>query len=154
MLCAIGRLFLAGALAGCAPLAPDLIPLGEATTDNLSRVGLLHEDSNHPAILRGVDGRPLESVRMPTPITNYAYVLTPGRHTLWMKGLPYPHPLIPQHIYCYSMAITVERGGQYVLVEDRDNNRAVAVNEKTRQIVAIGPLVDKPWMFERDCHWP
>jgi hypothetical protein len=146
-------LLLAGLLTGCAHLGPDLIPVGEATAGDLSRVALLREDSNHPVIVRGVDGIALDSVRIPSPITDYAYVLTPGRHTLWVKGAPYPHPLVPQRIYCYSIEITLEKGGQYVLVEERDNDRALALDERTRAIVAVGPLVDKPWVFERDCRW-
>jgi len=110
------------------------------------------EDENRPALLRGLDGVPFVSMRVPNPLGKYAYVISPGKHVLWVKGMPYPHPLIPQRVHCYSLRADLAPGGRYLLKEE-DANSVLLLRADTDAVEATGKLVDEPWIFMRDCKW-
>jgi hypothetical protein len=111
------------------------------------------EDENHPALLRGLDGVRFSSMKVPSLFSNYAYVIGPGNHVFWVKGTPYPHPLIPQRIRCYTLHVELAPGERYLLKEEEDANRALLLRADTGEVEAIGKLVDEPWVFIRDCNW-
>jgi hypothetical protein len=141
-------------LTGCAHTPMSLISLDESKTSDLSSVSVIMEDQNRPALLKGLDGRLIPSVRIPDPFFgNYAYVMNAGTHVFWLKGLPYPHPLIPQRLSCYKMRVELEQGKRYLLKEEPHEKRAVIISVATGAIESTGKLVDEPWVFIRDCKW-
>lgn len=146
-------LLVIGLLAGCAHTRPSLVPLGGSPTTDLTSVALVREDHNHPAILRGLDQVLLESIRIPSALKDYAYAITPGRHVFWLMGSPYPHPLIPQRLRCYTMQVELEKGVKYLLKEDVGAKKALLTREDTGVMVSTGELVDLPWVFSRGCKW-
>lgn len=140
-------------LPGCASVSRTLISLDGSQTTDLSQVSLIIEDQDNPALLRGVDGVPIKTMRVPSVFGNYAYVIRPGSHVLWLKGSPYPHPLLPQHIRCYTMHVVLQQGVRYILVEEIRNKKAKLVRENTRETISYGALVDEPLVFKRECKW-
>ena len=140
-------------LAGCAHGPISLVSLDGSQTSDLSRVSVIMEDENHPVLLRGLDGVPFKSMRVPGPLGKYAYVMSAGNHVFWVKGAPYPHPLMPQRIRCYTLHVELAPGGRYLLKEEDDGNRALLLRADTGDVGAIGQLVDEPWIFLRDCKW-
>ena len=156
--CAIRRL-LGALLVACAGLggcahAPSLIPLNDAPLDDPARVARLNEGTKNPLLLRGVDGQPLKTLRVPASWEGYDYVLQAGSRTLWLKSMPYGYPPIPQHIRCYVIEVKLAGGVRYRLQEDPGQRRALLLRADTGEQVAGGPLVDEPWAFSRDCRWP
>lgn len=113
---------------------------------------MLLEDRDFPALLRGLDGTPLESAQLSTPWRDHSYVLRPGRHVLWLLGAPYSHPLLPQRLHCYRMELELKPGGRYRLEEDRGHAKARLRNAGSGKVVASGALVDTPWVFLRACN--
>lgn len=140
-------------IASCAHTPMSLVSLDGSQTNDLSRVSLITEDHDNPALLRGVDGTPLKSLRIPSALGEYAYVMSAGNHVLWVKGTPYPHPLIPQRIRCYVLHVALVPGGRYVLREDVAAKKAFLVRTETGEIESTGGMVDEPWVFARDCKW-
>jgi hypothetical protein len=137
---------------GCAQGSRSLIALDESSTHDLSRVARITKDERHPAVLRGLDGVPLKSMRVPD-LGGYAYVVKPGRHVLWLKSMPFGHPFLPQRVRCYRMQADFEPGTRYLLREEADAKRALLSQEETGETVSTGELVDEPWVFSRECKW-
>lgn len=146
-------LLLAILLTCCACAQRSLISLDGSQTIDLTRVALIVEDQNFPALFRGLDGVPLDSMRVPTVFGRYAYVMSPGPHMFWLKGSPYPHPLVPQRIRCYTMHVELQPGVGYILKEETADNKVLLVREDTGETVSTGELVDEPLVFQRDCKW-
>ena len=140
-------------LGGCAHAPPTLIAVNDAPLDNPARVARLNEHAQHPLLLRGVDHQPLASLRTPAGWKDYDYVLTAGRHTLWLKSMPYGHPLLPQRIRCYVIEVELLGGMRYRVQEDPDQTQALLLRTDTGEQLASGPLVDAPWVFSRPCRW-
>ncbi len=138
---------------GCAHGPRSFVPIGGAPSDAPSQVAQIVEDEDYPALLRGLDGEMLHSMRVPSDIWKYAYLLQPGPHLLWVMNMPYGHPLIPQRIRCYVIRAELEPGVCYRLVEDPRAQRALLLKEGTQETVASGPMVDHPWVFLRGCRW-
>ncbi len=147
------RILVTLTLAGCAHIPVSLVSLDGSPTDNLSRVAVVAESETHPALLRGLDGAALNTMRVPNELGKYAYVLNPGHHLFWLKSVPYPNPLIPQHLRCYTLTVELAPGMRYLLEEDVGAKRASLVRRDTGEVVSTGELVDQPWVFERDCKW-
>lgn len=76
-----------------------------------------------------------------------------GQHLFWVMNLPYGHPLIPQKMRCYVIEAELAQGALYRLKEDIDMKRALLVRNDTGEKVAIGRVVDEPWVFLRSCRW-
>jgi hypothetical protein len=146
-------LLVASLLTGCAHVQVSLISLDGSQTTDLNKVALIIEDQNHPALLHGVDGVPLKTMRIPSAFEKYAYVLSGGRYVFWLAGMPYPHPLIPQRRRCYTMKVELIKGVRYLLKEEVGTKKALLMREDTRETVSIGNLVDEPWVFLRGCKW-
>ena len=146
-------LLIAMLLIGCAGISRTLISLDGSRTDDLTVVALITEDQNFPVLLRGLDGMAVKSMRIPNPYGRYAYVMGAGKHVLWLKSAPYPHPLIPQRLYCYTMSAELHPGVSYYLKEDVGKKQALLLREDSGETVSTGELVDEPWVFQRDCRW-
>lgn len=140
-------------LGGCAPLSHSIVSLDGSDTGNLAAVALLSTDSDHPLLLRGVDGQPLGTVRVPNAFRSWSFVLAPGKHLLWVSSVPYGHPLLPQFIRCYAMDVSLEPGSHHVLQYEPTHEEALLRRQGGTQAVATGRLVDKPLMLERNCRW-
>jgi hypothetical protein len=140
-------------VAGCAHFQMTLVPLDGSETNDLSRVSLIMEDEGFPLLLRGLDGVPLKSMRVPSAFGKYAYVVSPGRHVLWVKGAPYPHPLLPQRIRCYVLDVELAQGARYLLKEEVTAKKALLLVGATGKVESTGELVDEPLVFVRDCKW-
>lgn len=141
-------------LGGCAHVPPSLIPVNDAPLDDPAGVARLNERAKNPLLLRGVDQQPLESLRTPASWKDYDYVLEAGRHTLWVKSMPYGYPPFPQRIRCYVIEVELAGGIRYRLKEDLSQKRALLLHADTGDEIASGPLVDEPWVFSRTCRWP
>jgi hypothetical protein len=111
------------------------------------------EDQHYPILLRGLDGVPIKSMRVPNAFREYAYVMSAGTHVFWAKSVAYPHPLIPQRIRCYRLHVELVHGGRYLLKEDVEAKKALLVITATGEVVSTGELVDEPWVFIKDCTW-
>lgn len=140
-------------LIGCAHISESLIPLDGSPIDDPSQVAQIVEDANYPVLLRGLDGVPLESVRVSNAFYKYAYLVKPGHHVFWGMNAPYPHPLVPQRIRCYVIQAEVEQGVRYRLKEDIRLKRPLLLRDDTGETLSIGQLVDEPWVFLRSCRW-
>jgi hypothetical protein len=81
-------------LSGCAHVSPSLISIDGSPVDDLSKLALIVEDSDYPLLLRGIDGIPLKTMRVPNVFSNYAYVMKAGPHILWVRDVPYGHPVV------------------------------------------------------------
>ena len=141
-------------LGGCAHSPPSLIPVNDAPLDDPARVARLNERAKNPLLLRGVDQQPLESLRTPSSWNDYDYVLKAGKHSLWVKSMPYGYPPIPQRIRCYVIEVELVGGMRYRLMEELSPKRALLLRADTGEQVASGLLVDEPWVFSRTCRWP
>lgn len=146
-------LLLALFLTGCAHGPLSLVALDGSQTNDLSKVAVVMEDRNRPVLLRGLDGVPIGSMRVPGAFGDYAYVMRAGTHLLWAKGAPYAHPLIPQRIRCYVLHVELAPGGRYLLKEDVEAKKALLLVAATGEVQATGELVDEPWVFASDCKW-
>lgn len=140
-------------LIGCGHISESLIPLDGSPVNDLSQVAQIVEDAAYPALLRGVDGIPLKSVRVSNDFYRYAYIIKPGHHVFWLMNAPYGHPLVPQKIRCYVMQATLMQGTRYRLKEDTDKKLALLLKDEAGEVVSIGELVDEPWVFSRSCRW-
>lgn len=138
---------------GCAPLSHSIVSLDGSSTESLASVAMLSADSSYPLLIRGVDGKPLDSVRVPNAFRDWSFVVMPGKHLLWLSSIPYGHPLLPQSIRCFTMDVTLEPGIHYIMRYEAANGKAVLLRWDTNDPVAHGQLVDKPWVFERGCRW-
>jgi hypothetical protein len=141
------------AFGGCAPLSHSIISLDGSGTENLASVAVLISDSRHPLLLHGLDGKSLDTVRVPSALRTWSFVVLPGRHLFWVSSVPYGHPLIPQFVRCYTIDVTLEPANHYILRYDATNEQALLLRQDAREPVAYGHLVDKPLVFERSCRW-
>lgn len=135
----------------CTSLAPP-VSLDGSDPRDLARLAVLRPSDAHPLVLRGLDGAPLDtlrSLRIRTP----TYVVAPGTHTFRAVGAPYPHPLLPQRLRCYVIEVRLEAGQRYVIGEDPEREQAFVAEVASGRRVATGVVVDKPFVFQRDCRW-
>jgi hypothetical protein len=148
-------LAVAALLGGCASLTHDTLGVAGAAADadpaTVSRITL---SGAQPVILRGVDGKLLGSVNIPNSVRAYTYVLPPGRRELWVSTVPYANAVMPQHIGCYAMRVSLEPGGDYLLRFDPDRVAPVLGPSGSSQMLATGELLDRPLIVERACRWP
>lgn len=137
------------------PFTATLIPVLGAPLDDPVRVARLNERTKNPLLLRGVDRQPLETLRIPAAgWKDYDYVLTDGRHALWVISMPAGYPPIPQRILCYAVEVELAGGMRYLLKEALHPRQALLLRADTGGQVAVGPLIDEPWVFSRTCRWP
>jgi hypothetical protein len=149
----LALLLASAALAACAPLTHSLVALDDADTGNLAAVAVLDNDEKEPLLVRGIDGRPIDAIRVPSALRDWSFVVTPGPHRLWLSSVPYGHPFVPQFIRCYGMEMSLATGGRYILRHDVEHERALLLRPGKTQPEAVGHLVDKPFVFERACRW-
>lgn len=141
-------------LGGCTRIPVSFIPLDGAPANDLSQVVQIVQDEDSPVLLRGLDGIPLEFVRVPNDFNKFTYLIKPGRHVLWVTNVPYGHPLIPQKWRCYVVqAPELAQGTRYRLREDVGEKKALLLRDDTGATVSTGQLVDEPWIFWRGCRW-
>lgn len=140
-------------LSACSQASLSLIPLDGTPVSDLSRVSLIQPDNSYPALPWVLDGKPVHGFRVPSAFNRYAYVVAPGEHDLGVKGVSYPHPMIPQRLHCYLLHVDLQPGVRYVLKEDADSRQAVLIRADTAHVESVGALVDDPWVFVRDCKW-
>ena len=139
-------------LSGCAH-SPVLISLDGTTIDEPSGAAKIEEDKEYPLLLKGLDGRPIDSLRPANPIGRYQYVVRAGRHQFWLKAITFGHPLFPEKVRCYVMEVELVPGARYRLRENTTRNSALLLNDDNGQTAATGILVDEPWVFSRNCDW-
>lgn len=142
-------------LSGCVYVSQPLISIDGSPANDLSKIALIVEDADHPLLLRGLDGVPLNTWRVPHAFSKYAYLMKAGPHILWVRNVPFGHPIIAffERVYCYVIEVELEQGIQYRLREDVEMKRALLLNDVTGETVAIGQLVDEPWVPARGCQW-
>ncbi len=140
-------------LAACAPLTHSIIALDGADTGNLAAVAVFDNDDQQPLLVRGIDGRPIDAIRVPSVFRDWSFVVTPGSHRLWLSSVPHGHPFLPQFIRCYAMEVALAPGERYILRDDPEHDLALLLRPGTPQPAAVGTLVDKPFVFERACRW-
>jgi len=142
-------------LSGCSHVSQSLISLDGSPVNDLSKIALIVEDADHPLLLRGLDGIPLKTMRVPNAFSNYAYLMKAGPHIFWVRDVPYGHPIFAffEKIHCYVLEVELAQGMQYRLREDAEMKRALLLNHATGETVAIGRLVDEPWVPSRGCQW-
>jgi hypothetical protein len=76
-----------GILGGCTGLLQTTPVPADLSPGTAAGAARLTEDGDHPLILRGVDGQIVPfRVYMPALITHH-YLLTPGKHRLWVQTL-------------------------------------------------------------------
>jgi hypothetical protein len=139
-------------LAGCAPMTHSMISLDESGSGDLSTASILTIDFDSPVVLRGVDNR-LLPVRVPSAFRDWSFVISPGKHLLWVSSVPYPHPLFPQRIRCFVLDVSLDPGIRYILRYDLGNELALIFRQGGTQPEATGRLVDKPLVFDQECKW-
>lgn len=140
-------------LAACAPLTHSIVSLDGADTGDLAAVAVLDNDDRQPLLVRGIDGRPIDAIRVPSVFRDWSFVVKPGPHRLWLSGVPHGHPFVPQFIRCYAMDVVLAPGERYILRDDPWHDRALLLHPGSDQPAAVGALVDKPFVFERSCRW-
>jgi len=142
-------------LNGCAHVSQTLISLDGSPVTDLSKVAVVVEDADHPLLLRGLDGHPVDSMRVPNAFANYAYLMKSGHHEFWVRDLPVGHPVWAtfERIRCYVIEAELERGMKYRLKEDTDRKIALLLSHETGIAIATGQLVDEPWIVSRGCQW-
>jgi hypothetical protein len=94
-------------------------------------------------------------MRVPNAFSKYAYLMKTGPHIFWLRDVPYGHPAVAvfERVHCYVMEVDLAQGMQYRLREDAARKSALLLDDATRETVAIGQLVDEPWVPSRDCQW-
>jgi hypothetical protein len=140
------------ALSNCAPMTHAMIALDASASDDLSTVSVFAIDFDSPVLLRGIDNRSLP-VRVPSAFRDWSFVVSPGKHLLWVSTMPYPNPLFPQRINCFVLDVSLEPGIRYILRYDPKNELALMFCQSGTKPVALGRLVDRPLVFERECKW-
>lgn len=140
-------------LAACAPLTHSLVALDGADAGNLAAVAVVDNDAAQPLLVRGIDGQPIDAIRIPSVFRDWSFVVTPGPHRLWLSSVPHGHPFVPQFIRCYAMEVVLAPGERYILRDDPWHDRALLLRPGNDQPAAVGTLVDKPFVFERACRW-
>jgi hypothetical protein len=142
-------------MSGCAHFSQSFISLDGSPINDFSKNALLVEDSDHPLLLRGLDGTSLKTIRVPNVFVKYAYVMKAGLHVFWVRDVPTGHPVFAffERVHCYVIEVTLIQGMQYRLMEDVGMKRALLLNDETGETVAIGQLVDEPWVPSRSCPW-
>lgn len=143
----------ASALAGCAPFWNSIVALDGAGAHDPSSVATIGIDARHPLILRGIDGRRVPGTCVQSALRSCTFLAAPGRHTLWASSVPAGIPLIVQSIRCYAIEVVLAPGSRYTLREDPGRDLAVALGPGSTEPLAIGRLVDKPLVIERNCRW-
>jgi len=149
----LAALLASAVLAACAPLTHSIVALDGADTGNLAAVAVLDNDDRRPLLVRGIDGRPIDAIRVPSVFRDWSFVVTPGPHRLWLSSMPHGHPFLPQFIRCYALNATLAPGERYILRDDPEHERALLLRPGSDQPAAIGALVDKPFVLERSCRW-
>lgn len=140
-------------LQGCAALSQGIVPVDGADPAAIAAVARVDVDTDHPALLRAVDGKPLPGLQVSSRVRAFSYVLHPGQRLLWLSDLPYGFPFLPQHLKCYVMQVDLAAGARYLLRLDDATRRPVLIDAKQYDTVAEGVLVDEPPIYERGCRW-
>jgi hypothetical protein len=142
-------------LGACASLTHDRIGVAGAAADaDPATVAHIRLGAEQPVILRGVDGKLLGSVHIPNSVRAYTYVLPPGPRELWVSTVPYANAVMPQHLGCYALRVTLAAGGDYLLRFDPQRVAPVLGPGDASQPLATGALLDRPLIVERACRWP
>lgn len=149
----LALLLASAVLTACAPLTHSIVALDGADTGNLAAVAMLDNDEWQPLLVRGIDGHPIDAIRVPNLFRDWSFVVTPGSHRLWLSSVPHGHPFVPQTIRCYAMEVVLAPGERYILRDDPWHDRALLLRPGSDQPAAVGALVDKPFVFERACRW-
>jgi hypothetical protein len=149
----LALLLASAVLTACAPLTHSIVALDGADTGNLAAVAMLDNDEWQPLLVRGIDGHPIDAIRVPSLFRDWSFVVTPGSHRLWLSSVPHGHPFVPQTIRCYAMEVVLAPGERYILRDDPWHDRALLLRPGNDQPAAVGALVDKPFVFERACRW-
>jgi hypothetical protein len=140
-------------LQGCAALSQGIVPVDGADPAAIAAVARVDVDTDHPALLRAVDGKPLPGLQVSSRVRAFSYVLHPGQRLLWLSDLPYGFPFLPQHLKCYVMQVDLAAGARYLLRLDDATRRPVLIDAMQHDTVAEGVLVDEPPIYERGCRW-
>lgn len=141
------------ALSSCAPLSHKVISLNGTGTENPVNSPIIDVDLTHPLLLVGLDGNQLSSVEFQSQFRTYSFIISPGKHVLWLSNVPYGLPLIPQRLRCYSMDVILEPSSKYILKEAPMEKIALLLPQSGGVPVASGRLIDNPLVFERRCRW-
>jgi hypothetical protein len=153
VLCRRSALWLVIVLGGCAVLSPSPISLNGARLDEPSSVARVSIDPAQPVLLRAVDEELLPSIQVSNHLRPLAYVLPPGAHVFWLSELPYGMPILPQHINCFVMQVSLVAGAGYALRLDPGRKLPVLSRTGAAEPDAVGQVVDRPLLLERGCQW-
>ena len=129
-----------------------MVSLDGSSIENPAAVATISVETTNPLLIVGLDGKLLESVRFQSAFRTWSYVMSPGKHVLWLSSTPYGY-LFPQRHRCYSMEVFVSPDVKYVLKEIPGEKRAMMLFQAGGKPVTTGELVDNPWVFERGCRW-
>lgn len=140
------------ALHGCVALTRGIVPVDGADPADTGAVRL-DIDTDHPVLLRAVDGKPLPGVQVSSRARAFSYVLHPGDRVLWLSDAPYGFPFLPQRLKCYVLRADLAAGARYLLRMDDAMRRPVLIDAMQQNTVAEGVLVDEPLIYERGCRW-
>lgn len=140
-------------IGGCASLSHKIVSLDGSSVDSPDKIATIDVETRNPLLIHGLDGELLTPVKLQSAFRTWSFVVSPGHHVLWLSSTPYGHPLVPQRHRCYSMEVFLSPGGKYVLSELPGQKRALLLPQAGGSPIAIGKLVDNPWVFERGCRW-
>lgn len=143
-----GLIFLAALLLSCKK--PDEIALGDAPVGKPEEVARIKEGS---MFLRGYDGVRLNSLKLPSPYSDYVYVIKPGKHQLMGMNIQSGHVLMPSDLRCFSMEAELSAGVEYIIDEDKANDMALLRRADTKEIIAKGPKYEQKDAYVGPCNW-
>jgi hypothetical protein len=129
---------------------PDEYPLAGAPTGKPAETARIMEGS---MFLRGLDDQRLESLKLPNPYSDYVFVIKPGRHRLMAMNIQSGHFLMPTDLRCYRMEADLLPGVDYILIEDRDNDKAVLKRQDNGKVVATGDKYEQKGAYVGACEW-
>lgn len=149
----LGWLALVVSPAGCAVLRGTEIHIDGTLTKDSAEVARIAVHPGKPVLLRAVDEEFLASIQVSNYLRPITYVLTPGRHVLWLSEVPAGIPFIPQHINCFTMLVTLVAGKDYDLELGSPEKVPTLRRSDSAEEVAVGVLVDRAFLMERGCRW-
>lgn|GEM_PF-1373989 len=129
---------------------PDEYPLAGAPIGKPAETARIKEGS---MFLRGLDDQRLDSLKLPNPYSDYVYVISPGRHRLMGMNIQSGHFIAPSDLRCYSLEAELQPGVEYLLDEDRQQQRALLKRADTGIIVASGEKYEQKEAYVGFCTW-
>ncbi len=74
----LALLLASAVLTACAPLTHSIVALDGADTGNLAAVAVLDNDEWQPLLVRGIDGHPIDAIRVPSLFRDWSRARSPA----------------------------------------------------------------------------